>query len=77
MVALAQDRFADAARELLLQRRMDTDTPGMSLQLGIAYQHAGDWKHARYAYRWALRREPDNLEARDSLLAVSRRMGPP
>jgi len=74
-IALDQGRPRDALHELLLERRLHAPPRGLDLKLGEAHQQLGQLERARDAYRREVERDPESTEARDSLAAVTRRLG--
>lgn len=70
MIALSENRPADAAREFEAERALGYGVQGLEFLLGQAYQRAGDLARARAAYRRELALEPGNAAARDSLAAI-------
>jgi hypothetical protein len=73
IVALEQGRARDALAEVAAQHAIDPARPGLELLRGRAWQRLGDAARARRAYERELRRDPTQVEARDSLAALARR----
>ena len=71
MVALAQEQPRDALREVGLERRRAGPSAQLDLLEGRAWRTLGDPARARAAFERALRREPANAEARDSLASIA------
>jgi tetratricopeptide (TPR) repeat protein len=67
----ARAALADLERELQVQ----AENAGLDVKLARAWQAAGDASRARDHYRRALRLEPGNLAARDSLARLERAAG--
>lgn len=70
LVALEQNRARDAVREFERERALHGPAARLEVGLGQAWQRLGDPGRARAAYLRALRLEPENAEARDSLATL-------
>jgi hypothetical protein len=70
LVALEQNRAPDAVREFERERALHGPATRLEVGLGQAWQRLGDPGRARSAYLRALRLEPQNAEARDSLATL-------
>jgi tetratricopeptide (TPR) repeat protein len=70
LVALEQGRPGDAVREFERERALHGPAARLEVGLGQAWQRLGDPGRARAAYLRAVRLEPQNAEARDSLATL-------
>jgi hypothetical protein len=70
LIALEQNRPRDALREIALEREIADPSPRHDIVTAQAWSMLGDRDKARAAYRRALKRDPQNAQARDSLKAL-------
>ena len=73
LIALEEGRARDALRELARERQVADPSARLDLVAGQAWAMLGDNGKARAAYRRALKRDPANAQARDSLAALGSR----
>jgi hypothetical protein len=67
LLALEEGRARDAVREFGRERALHGPAATLEVELGQAWQRLGDQSRARAAYQRALKLDPENAEARDSL----------
>jgi hypothetical protein len=70
LIALEEGRAREALREVALERSIGDPSARHDVVAGQAWAMLGDVGRARAAYRRALKREPGNAQARDSLAAL-------
>lgn len=75
LVALTEERPAEALREFRLERRLRVAPGGLDLRFGQAWQQLGQLDRARACYRREVERGPYPEEASDSLNALAKRPG--
>lgn len=64
---LALNRRAQADAEVRRSLRQDSDNPHAWLSLGLLYGHAGDYTESARAFQAALRRDPEQVLAKEQL----------
>ena len=75
LLALQEGRLREGLRWLEAERRVLGSCPALDFRRGQVAQAEGDLRRALALYRRELRRDPGNAEARDSVAALSRRLG--
>jgi tetratricopeptide (TPR) repeat protein len=70
LIALEEGSAREALREVELERALGEPSARHDVVAGQAWAMLGDVGKARAAYRRALKREPGNAQARDSLAAL-------
>jgi hypothetical protein len=75
LLALQEGRMREGLRWLEEEHRVLGTWPALDLRRGQVAQAEGDLRRALALYRRELRRDPGNAEARDSVAALSRRLG--
>jgi hypothetical protein len=73
LIALAERRPREALKEVDRERQFADPNARQDVVVARAWAQLGDLGRARAAYQQALRREPGNAEARDSLAALGGR----
>ncbi|MCZ2147002.1 MAG: tetratricopeptide repeat protein [Bryobacterales bacterium] len=66
----SKGRIEEALRLLKASAQARKDLPATWINLGVAYEHAGDRQAAEESYREAIRLQPDSSEARRRLSAL-------
>ena len=72
IIALVEGRPRDALREVERERRVSGPNAALDVLAGRAWRSLGEAGRARDSFRRAVRRDPGNAEARDSLAAAVR-----